>query len=231
MSYTELWAQSMVDLPQNTLQGRHVPPALPLEDPFFSIGDESPTPNLIQDDYPFSGSSSQYGVENNVYSIAQPGQSSASLISRDSETETIPEDDEARLTSNMGMPGHNTGWQEDFSGGSSPDTERNVGLTPNSRQKTVRYSVSPSPMKKTGSAFRSMSRSIRHISLRVVNLGGVGLDDSIRLPDDDDQKVADYKEEDLPDLSKRLPIRGRTLGYFGPQSRVRLALFNFLVHR
>jgi hypothetical protein len=76
-----------------------------------------------------------------------------------------------------------------------------------------------------------VSRNIRRVSLRVVNLAGAGLEDSIRLPDDEDElKVDDDKEEELPDLSRDMPIRGRTLGCFGPQSRIRLALFNFLVY-
>jgi hypothetical protein len=138
------------------------------------------------------------------------------------------EDDEAGLTSNMGPAGLNAGWQEEMS--SSTDAERIAGLTPKSRR-TLRYSASPSPLKKTGTAFRTVSKNLRRVSLRGVNLAGAGLEDSIRLPDDDDdRKVEDDKEEELPDLSKDMPIRGRTLGCFGPHSRVRLALFNFLVH-
>lgn len=164
------------------------------------------------------------------------GQSSASLISRDSES--IKDDDQARLTTNIS---HSAGWEGDMN--ASHDAERTGGTTAR-RRTTLRYSASPSPLKKTGTAFRNMSRSLRRVSLRVVNIGGQGMDDSIRLPDgrdDDDETVKgddredkedreEEEEEEMPDLRKELPIRGRTMGIFGPQSRVRLALYNFLVH-
>ena len=34
----------------------------------------------------------------------------------------------------------------------------------------------------------------------------------------------------VPDLRRGMPIRGRTLGCFGPRSAVRLAMFRFLVY-
>ena len=204
--------------------GRPAPPELILDDPFFSPVDDTHPP---RNNYGFSGSNPQYGARENTYRTAQAGQSSASLISRDSETEGSRDDDEARLTSNMGSAGHGSRWPQDLS--TTADMERAGGLTPRSRQRTLRYSASPSPLKKTESALRSVSRNIRRVSLRVVNLAGTGLEDSVRLPDDDDVKM-DGKEEELPDLSRDMPIRGRTLGCFGPQSRVRLALYNFLVH-
>lgn len=159
-----------------------------------------------------------------TYRNSQAGQSSASLISSrgGEDSEGSRDDDEARLTSNASGT---AGWPEDL----SVDTERTGGLTPRTRQRTVRYSTSPSPLKRTGSAFKNMSKGIRRVSLRVVNLAGA--DDSVRLKDEEDErKAGDDKEEDLPDLRKDLPIRGRTLGFFGPQSRIRLGLFHFLVH-
>ncbi|KAI0050088.1 hypothetical protein FA95DRAFT_1487881 [Auriscalpium vulgare] len=38
------------------------------------------------------------------------------------------------------------------------------------------------------------------------------------------------KVDGIPDLSRNLPIRGRSLGIFGPESGVRLAMYNFLVY-
>ena len=83
----------------------------------------------------------------------------------------------------------------------------------------------------------NVSRSLRRASLRVVNLAGVGLEDSIRLPDDDvvvgdgSWKDGDGDVDVMKDMGKDMPIRGRTLGVFGPQSRVRLLLYRFLMHR
>ncbi|EGN97267.1 hypothetical protein SERLA73DRAFT_110442 [Serpula lacrymans var. lacrymans S7.3] len=88
-----------------------------------------------------------------------------------------------------------------------------------------------------------MSKNIRRASLRVVNLAGTGLDDSIRLPDDDDDDGQfpgkDKEEEEYemrqkgsnpPDLTEPSPIRGRTLCFFGPTSKIRLKLYYLLLH-
>ena len=87
----------------------------------------------------------------------------------------------------------------------------------------------------------TLSRNIRRVSLRVVNMTGMGIDEHVRLADMGDEKMGlpeDEGEEDeesedeaLPDLSKTLPIRGRTLGFLGPTNRVRLALYHFLVYK
>ena len=89
-------------------------------------------------------------------------------------------------------------------------------------------------MKKTGTTLKTVSRNLRRASLRVVNFGGYGLEDHVLLEDVDErrEKDEDMAEEDevLPDLSKALPIRGRTLGCLGPRSRVRLAMYRFLTY-
>jgi hypothetical protein len=88
------------------------------------------------------------------------------------------------------------------------------------RRRTLRYSTSPSPLRKMGTAIKHVSQNLRRASVRVVNMASVGLE---RLSDDDDH---------LPDLAQTLPepIRGRTLGFLGPTSRLRLLCFNFLVY-
>ncbi|KAJ7019630.1 Ion transport protein-domain-containing protein [Mycena alexandri] len=97
-----------------------------------------------------------------------------------------------------------------------------VRLTNDERKRTVRYSVSPSPLKKTGTAIKHVSQNLRRASVRVVSMStNTG---AHRLPDDTPV------EEHLPDLSQSLPLRGRTLGLFGPHSRIRLACFNLLVY-
>ncbi|KAI0247528.1 Ion transport protein-domain-containing protein [Lactifluus subvellereus] len=99
-----------------------------------------------------------------------------------------------------------------------------------------------SPIERSGTAIGRFSRSIRRVSLRVVNFAGVGIDDRIRLsggdslsgntnqrvPGDDDE--VEKSDEPLMDLSKVLPLRGQTLGFFGPTSRIRLAMYDFLIY-
>lgn len=167
----------------------------------------------------------------NTYSTSHAGPSTASLIPpRDFEAEDgLREDDEAHLTANMSRNGTEEIWE----GGHGEDPERTAPMTPRSRRRTARYSVSPSPLKKTGTAIKSMTHNLRRASVRVVNLAG--LENQIRLGDDDEEthgksKPEEGEEDPLPDLSKALPIRGRTLGCLGPESRMRLALFNFLVY-
>ncbi|KAI0776961.1 Ion transport protein-domain-containing protein [Trametes elegans] len=171
-----------------------------------------------------------------VYSASQPGQSSASLISshfRESgdTTDSARDDDEAHLTSNMSRQGTGTEWGTD----EREDAER-TGAAPQARRRTVRYAASP--LKKTGTTLKNVSRNLRRASLRVVNFGGLGLDEHVRLEDSDDRDEKRDEEEDqvhdedeaLPDLTKTLPIRGRTLGCLGPQSKLRLAMYKFLVY-
>ena len=159
------------------------------------------------------------------------------------------DDDETRLTSGLPHLSHSSDMKGDMiaNGG---DVER----TPinNNRRKSVRYSTQPS----TGERLKSVKRNLRRMSLRVVNLAGAGLEEragrGIRLPDDDglypskmrgkEEDVLDLKTKDrdgwdeededgeLPDLAARLPIRGRTVGFLGPKSRVRLAMFRFLTY-
>jgi hypothetical protein len=68
------------------------------------------------------------------------------------------------------------------------------------------------------------------MSLRVVNLAGSGLENQLKLRDGDDDP-GDHEEDDndLPDLSKVIPIRGWTLFFLGPDSRLRLWLYKMLV--
>ncbi|KAL5522184.1 CCH1 [Sanghuangporus sanghuang] len=148
------------------------------------------------------------------------------------------DDDERRLTA--------SGLGSRTSESSSADLERTPGsMSRSNRQKSVRYSVAPSP----GERLRSVKRNLRRVSLRVVNFAGVGLEErarGIRLPDDEmegkrtrgreraREDMVDYEpveeEDELPDLAARLPIRGCTLGFFDSTSQIRLALFRFLAH-
>ena len=171
-----------------------------------------------------------------IYSTPQPGQSSASLISsnfRESgdTTDSTRDDDEAHLTANMSRQGAGGEWGI----GHSVDPERSGASPRSARRRTVRYSTSP--LKKTGTTIMSVSRNLRRASLRVVNFGGYGLEDHVRLDDVDERDVKNRDEDEipdedevLPDLSRALPIRGRTLGCLGPRSKVRLAMYKFLTY-
>ncbi|CAA7264458.1 unnamed protein product [Cyclocybe aegerita] len=168
--------------------------------------------------------------DTDVYSNAQAGPSMASLMDQhrghfEHEIEDgHREDDEAHLTANMSRSGMS---DED----AMADPEHDGGTTPRSRRKTLRYSVSPSPLKKTESAMKSVSKNLRRMSLRVVNLANTGLEGQLRLGDGQDKKVDDDDDgPPAPDLKRVLPIRGRTLGFLGPDSQIRLTLFRFLVH-
>ncbi|KAF8882238.1 Ion transport protein-domain-containing protein [Infundibulicybe gibba] len=165
----------------------------------------------------------------------ESGPSTVSLIAepRDFDMDGQMEDDEARLTSNMS---HQGGTGADWDEGYSEDPERSAGGTP--RRRTLRYSVTPSPLKKTGTAIKTVSKNIRRVSLRVVNLAGAGLENQLRLADDEHGdarsrtavKDGNAGAEPLSDLHKALPIRGRTLGCLGPESGLRLALYRFLTY-
>ena len=178
---------------------------------------------------------------NNIYSDSQVGTSRASLIHRDSEHETEDdghrEDDQAHLTANMSHTGTDSLLLENNTGPKSPDysiddPEIEGASTPRTHRRTQRHGVPASPLKKTETALKSMSKSLRRISLRVVNLANTGLEGQLRLGDGNEDEIdkLEEEEEDGPDLKKVLQIRGRTLGFLGPESKIRLALFNLLVH-
>ena len=165
----------------------------------------------------------------NSYLTTQASPSSASLIPTFQEDE----DDDAHLTANMSHQ-YPPGWSvHDLK-----DPERSIGVSPNSRRKSNRYSASPSPLKKTGTTLQSVSRSLRHMSVRVVNLAGRGLDDHVKLDDVDDEISSKRKGDDdseelespaLPDLRKSLPTRGYALGFMGPTNPVRLFMYRLLL--
>jgi len=142
------------------------------------------------------------------------------------------EDDEAHLTAHMARSG--SGLDSPAGSYSSGDPEFGDSTTPRSRTRTIRYSVTPSPLKKTESAMKSVGRNIRRMSLRVVNLANTGLEGQLRLGDGDEKTEKMLGDDDdgppVPDLRQVMPLRGRALGIFGSNSKVRLALYKFLVY-
>jgi voltage-dependent calcium channel len=172
--------------------------------------------------------------------------STTSLISsrRESGVSTSTLDDEALLTSNIR---HHD--MTDKGGDWPADSEHLAdSATPRARRRrSQHYTANLSPIDRSGSALKRISQSLRRVSWRVVNFAGTGLDDHIRLSgghddnppdnpqrrppprDDDDDNDADRPLEPFVDLSKVLPVRGRTLGLFGPTSRVRRAMYDILI--
>jgi voltage-dependent calcium channel len=204
------------------------------EDPFFSPTeedeDDSPT-------FPHTYTYQSSGAGGGTYATAQPGPSSTSLISsayRAAESSNGHQDDEDELalTANMSRPGTSESWD-------AADPERSASTTRSKR--TVRYSISPSPLRRAGNRLTTFSRTLRRASLRVVNMAGIGVDEHVRLADMDDEKQSPKEEDEDEDeekdydaavleISRSLPIRGRTLGFMGPTSKLRLAMFRFLIH-
>lgn len=236
------WGNRLVDAGQDPLRlelpsnSGHATAASPRhivnDDPFYSPTDE---PISLAWSAQNTRYGDQHGDMNAVYSTSQAGPSTTSLIpTHGFQLDGHREDDEAHLTSNMSRDGTPEGWNESY----REDPERSAGATPRTRRRTVRYSVTPSPLKKTGTAIKSVSQNLRRVSLRVVNLAGAGLENQLRLADGDEAHTKltpaegdGGEEEQLPDLSRALPIRGRTLGCLGSDSKLRLALFNFLVYQ
>nr|GAT59750.1 predicted protein [Mycena chlorophos] len=134
------------------------------------------------------------------YGTPPADDASSSLAGPSSAVSLYGDDDEARLTSRDEDPAA-------------------------ARRRTLRYSTTPSPLKKTGTAIKHVSRNIRRMSIRVANVASMGIE---RLPDVDDEPKEEH--ENLPDPTQSLPLRGRTLGFLGPTSKLRLACFNLLVN-
>jgi hypothetical protein len=170
--------------------------------------------------------------DGNNYLTTQPGPSSASLIS----PTDFDDDENLRLTNGKHVQ-HGFGWREHNH--ENPETIP----TPRIRKRLSKYTSTHSPLNKTGNTLRSVSRNIKRMSIRVVNLAGLGLDEHIRLADEGDEKYSthrmdggaaegdyEHEHEGLPDLRKSLLIRGRSLGFMGPTNRFRLAMYHFLLY-
>jgi hypothetical protein len=159
------------------------------------------------------------------FASSQSAASAVSLISRDTDPGSVRSDDEAELTQNMS-------WASP-----TPDPERS--------RRTHRYSAAP--LAKSGPTLQSLSRNMRRISVRVVNFAGRGVEDHVRLDEqdyDDDEKAAlgDDSFEQVPSSSASArraeeaasapafrPLRGRTLGFLSSTNPVRLAMYRMLV--
>ena len=76
-----------------------------------------------------------------------------------------------------------------------------------------------------------VSRNLRRISVRVVNLGSTSADDRHnQLADDDDEDVPQSTVPESILAPKSSLLRGTTLGFLGPDNPVRLAMYKFLMY-
>jgi len=183
------------------------------DDPAFLIHGSNTNSGLS-----YGSMSNRYEIEHdiNTYSTEQAGPSTTSLIRNVPDEAT--EDDRAYLTRNMARISTNGGWNQ------YTDEEGNARSSSRSPRKSVQYDPPPSPLKMAGSAFKKVSQRLSHMSSRV----GAGPE---RLLDGDDVlSVGKSTGDEEDDLIGNRPIRGHTLGFFGPNSSVRFALFRCLMH-
>jgi hypothetical protein len=203
--------------------------------PAYAINDDPFVSNTQMDIFRGSTATSDYGVEPFVYpKHPHAGTSTASLISSRRESSTSTFDDSAHLTANNTSDPTNGGnWRT--------DSEHSAAASPRTRHRTQRYSAELSPLSRSGTTVKSITQGLRRISLRVVHFAGSGLEDAdrVRLGSDDgeervsegdDDEGVDKVDESLSHSSSVRPrLRGRTLGFFGPTNRVRLAMYDFLI--
>ena len=210
-------------------------PSLSLQPQASYAIDDDPFVSPTQVDiFRVSTATSDYGVEPFAYTNhPRAGASTTSLISSRRESSTSTFDDSAHLTANMSSePPDGENWQT--------DSEHAAAATPRTRRRTQRYSAELTPLSRSGTTIKSISQGLRRISVRVVNFAGSNLEDKdhVRLGSDDgDERVVEDDNDGLekvgeppPDSSSSVhPLRGRTLGFFGPTNRVRLAMYDFLI--
>lgn len=159
-----------------------------------------------------------------TYNLQQPSQTS---LVADFHNSSALADDEQRLTSSA---------QPFWGAGDATfdeDEERRAGNAIKGRRQ--RYGGAPSRSTTLGgSALRAVSRNLRRVSIRVVDLAssssrdqGVKLD-GIGDDDQEEEKPSMTLEEPLPET---LPskLRGNSLGLFGTRSRVRNAMYSLLL--
>lgn len=135
-------------------------------------------------------------------------------------------DDSTRLTSAAAPP-----WRGDDSNDQESDQTAWGAAGPSTPR--------ASPMRSATLKVQAVSKHLRRVSLRVVNLAGVQLEDKPvpRTPEPEDfpRPTPDREQgpplpeplappEDELDRSQHMQLRGRTLGVFGPDNRLRQAM-------
>ena len=144
-------------------------------------------------------------------------------------------EDEARLTGPSTHDDRSFGAQQNrFSARMSRGAS--MRKTP---QRGYRNEINNNRASAAGSAaLKAVSRNLRRMSLRVVNLAGSNLEDRlVRLPDDPpgedgEEDEGSAAEETLrEDLDQNSLLRGRSLFIFGPRHPVRRAAYHLLLWR
>ena len=194
--------------------------------PAYAVDDDPFVSHTQMDSFRVSTATSDYGVYTNH---PRAGTSTASLISSRRQSSTSTFDDSVHLTANItSEPTDGGNWRT--------DSEHIAAATPRTRRRTQRSELTP--LSRSGTTIKSISQGLRRISVRVVNFAGSSLEDEDRVrlgSDDGEERVAEGDDEgvvkvdeSLPDPSS-LPLRGRTLVFFGPTNRVRVAMYEFLI--
>jgi voltage-dependent calcium channel len=154
-----------------------------------------------------------------------------SQSSLDSPTHTPYErEDEARLTGSTYPP-----WREDAF--RSEQDLHIAGPSRSPRRTPKKYGGENRASAAGSAALKVMSRNLRRMSLRVVNLAGSGLDDRpVRLPEDLNEAEEEPEPEPVHVEERRAQpartrLRGRTLIIFGPTNPIRIAMYNILLSR
>jgi len=223
------------DVPAPSMSPRRLPPrpvplAIPARDSDYLLADD-PWREPNADNY-----SQSAGVTKDVFSYSQAtpstfmlmGSPGADLHLEPDTYDGFHEDSaDTHLTSNASRIAR----QDSLDAYSNSDPELEGATPPRSRRKSLQYTLSPSPLKSTENVMKSVSKNLRRMSLRVVNLRNNGLEGQVRLPDGEETEAQNEEHEGAqPDLKQIFPIRGRALGFLGPENKFRLALFNFLVY-
>ena len=223
-----------LDVPAPSMSPRRLPPrpgplGITAGDSEYLLADD-PWRRADVSDY-----SQSTGVTKDVFSYSQAAPSTSMLMGSPGHLEPdtydgFHEDSAAtHLTSNASRIAR----QDSLDAYSTSDPEHEGATPPRSRRKSLQYTISPSPLKSTENVMKSVSKNLRRMSLRVVNLRNNGLEGQVRLTDEEDERMeatTDENEGVQSDLKQIFPIRGRALGFLGPDNKFRLALFKFLVH-
>jgi hypothetical protein len=160
-----------------------------------------------------------------AYDLQQPSETSLVADFHDS-SRTGLADDEQRLTS-AAQPFWGV---RDGEGTYDEDEERRAGdAIKGRRQKYV-----GSPLRSAslgGNALRVVSRNLRRMSVRVVDLATSGTrDQGLKLEDESDEKsIPSIANEEPVSSSPPSKLRGKALGLFSSGSRVRKAMYNFML--
>lgn len=160
-----------------------------------------------------------------AYNLQQPSETSLVADFHDS-GHTGLADDEQRLTSAAqpfwGVP--------DGEGVYDEDEERRAGVAiKGRRQKYVGTPLRSASL--GGSALRVVSRNLRRMSVRVVDLASSSTrDQGLKLEDEPDEKSTPSIAADEPvPSSSPSNLRGKALGLFSSGSRVRQTMYNFML--